>query len=373
MELPVEVAAEIANIDSKTYRLMGRARFLDLPAEIRLEIYGYLLTNRSPARNGRGGDIHAVQIVDSRERRENNYGPYMRYHEGHGDEHGPARAERNSAKYLHVALLQTCRKIADEGSDFLYSQNTFSINLARESFAPTYRLFRDNDFYLMNPIKNMFNGEQTRSYLAELSYVAFFRQIGVQNTNTIQHLQIFANDTEEYAIAMPLLTEVVKQHIPGLKTVVFYLAVKHEDERSYNRSEYVSYFTRTETAMDMDDSFDGSNFSEIQFNPDSPHRATGHFRPMYATLDEFSRNITSLDAFEYRGHWHFMKHDMNGQGFTSRWAMMATDRFEAQVKRRSHERAWRENLNVREKDYPTALNTRLLRWIDYDGEFLDDV
>lgn len=341
-----------------------KAGFLDLAAETRLQIYEQLLSNRAP-----NGDLHVVHVVDSLKRRQSGYAPYARYNNGNGQGLVPAKGSRHSAEYLHTAILQTCKKVADEGSHFLYSKNVFAINFSRESFAPRYRFFGENDCHLIAPIAELFGPKETPCYLSELSYVSFFKQIGSQNTATIQHLQMYANNTEEYGMVMPVLTETVNRHVLSLKTVVFCLIANPDDSRSFTRREYERYIRRTELSLDADEDYERRNTSEADFDPDNPARATGAFRPLYTALDDFSKKITTLECLEYRGHWHFMQQDFLSIGFDCRWAMMITDRIESHVAHRYQQRR-REAGNLREKVIraPETVNARLLRWRDYEEE-----
>lgn len=345
----------------KAERKASRRRigFLDLATEIRIQIYKYLLINQPSS----GGELEVVHIVDSLQRRQNDYTPYLRYSSGNGKGLVSPRGARNSARYIHGAILQTCRKIADEGSYFMYSNNVFSINLSRESFAPGYRYFHETDQHLNQPIANLFSSKKkSQPFLSGLSYVAFFQQIGARNTATIAHLQILGNNAMEYEMTMPVLTEVLKTHMPQLETTIFYLMADPDNQGPYDWKEAESCTTSTSPVLEPGKDFCSRNSSEAAFDPEDPRRAAGPFRPLYAALDDFSKKLVDLESLEFRGHWHSMQQGCLGFDLDCGEAMMATDRIAAQVRQRSRQQ--REELGlVSDKDVeqPQAVNRWLLR------------
>ncbi|RDW59664.1 hypothetical protein BP6252_12751 [Coleophoma cylindrospora] len=340
--------------------------FLDLATETRIQIYKYLLINRSPS----GGELEVVHIVDRLQRRQGGYSPYSRYSSGNGKGLIPARGARNSARHIHTAILQTCKKIADEGSYFMYSNNVFGINLSRESFAPGYRYFRETDQHLIQPIANLFSTKQeSPAFLSELSYVSFFQTVGARNTATIAHLQIFGNSTTEYEITMPVLTEVLKTHLPQLETTIFYLIADPVDQRSYGREDSKGCIAHPEPTREPNEEFRSRSRYEGAFDPGLPQRATDPCHQLYAALDDFSQKLVDLESLEFRGHWKHVQQECLGVGLDGRWAMMITDRIAAYVRERTRQQRVALGLaSDKDVEQPPAANGRLLRWRDYEEE-----
>ncbi|RDW65382.1 hypothetical protein BP5796_10074 [Coleophoma crateriformis] len=340
--------------------------FLDLATETRIQIYKYLLINRSPS----GGELEVVHIVDGLQRRQRGYSPYSRYSSGNGKGLIPARGARNSARHIHTAILQTCKKIADEGSYFMYSNNVFGINLSRESFAPGYRYFRGTDQHLIHPIANLFSAkEESPAFLSELSYVSFFKTVGARNTATIAHLQVFGNSTTEYEMTMPVLTEVLKTHLPQLETTIFYLIADPDDQRLYGREVFKSCIAHPQPTREPDEEICSRSRYGRAFDPAHPRRATGPCHPLYAALDDFSHKLVDLESLEFRGHWKNVEQVCLGVGLDGRWAMMITDRIAAYVRERTRQQRMALGLaSDKDVEQPPAANGRLLRWRDYDEE-----
>lgn len=341
--------------------------FLDLPAETRLQIYDLLLLNRSP-----GGELHAINIVDSPRRRKPYYDPFAVYNSG--DKNGliPAGGSQNSCDYIDATILRTCKKIAFEGAHILYSKNVFAINLSREAIVPvnSYPFQRGRRAIMRVISKSQHHTEAGRSslpeYVNELATYAFLKQIGWQNAAMIQSLEIFAQHTNEYKKSMPIVTEILIQQTLGLKTAAFYVVPHNGDPRAYDREEYENAMTSSRVALPVGEIW--------PFDPNNPSIGVGSWPEVRDTIRKFYTSISSLEAATYKGCWnfasvpallypassppriHFQGNSFDGHHWSL--AMVESDALGKEVKDRCWEKQKDMGLVVREVVCPEVVNWR---------------
>jgi hypothetical protein len=343
--------------------------FLDLPPETRLQIYDLLLLNRSP-----DGDLYAVNMVDSRKRRKTSYEPFAIYSSGEKSGRTPAKGPKNSCDYIHASILRTCQQIANEGLDVLYSKNVFAIDLSREAIVPLnlYPFKRRARAIIRHISKHTQQDEEGHivlpQYVNELASHAFLSRIGEQNATAIKHVEIFSQHTNEYKKAMPIITMILKQQIPRLRTAAFHIVAHGGDHRSYLRDEY-------ENAIETRRIVPTGRL--WPFDPNNPHIGTGSWPEVRDAIKHFIHEIPSLEVLKYGGCWNFaclpplpyitsvparIHFDGNEfDGYHWRLAMEESDALEEEVRKNYVERRKEMNMAARDMLCPDVVNLRRLK------------
>jgi hypothetical protein len=192
---------------------------------------------------------------------------------------------------IYSAILQTCKQVASEGAAILYSKNIFAINLSREAVAPTQWIprFQRNNFVsrIMDPKYLGSDGESQKRiprYLSELTTVAFIQHIGIQNSATIEHVELFATRITHYNRALSVVTELLKQYMIHLRTANFWLTSSDGDNRAHDPKFYEQLYPHM--------------FEESWIRLDA-------WEPLQDRLHNFCQEVKSMDVFKYNGTWKF--------------------------------------------------------------------
>jgi hypothetical protein len=253
----------------------------------------------------------------------------------------------------------------------LYSHNVFAINLSREAIVPVNSFpFKRRARAVMKVIsKTQHNSETNRmilpEYVNELSTFAFLQQIGPRNAANIENIEFFAQHTDEYKRSMPIVTEVLKQRAPGLRTASFYVVPCRGDLRAYDKEEYESAVDPT-TPMSVEEPW--------SFDPNSPSIGTGSWPEVRDAITHFCNEFNPLDALKYGGCWTFasmppqpyvspspdrVHFDGNTfDGYHWRLAMNEGDLLEEQIRKKCSGRLEEMGMTVREVICPNVINFR---------------
>ncbi|KAL8660252.1 MAG: hypothetical protein Q9202_006744 [Teloschistes flavicans] len=258
----------------------GKLGFMDLPIEIRLQIYPHLLTatrhSMFPEYNAvtdsyeefhpssqpavvsidyTDGDTNLDSVHRCTEKREDNLSSEVCIYD----------------EPLHTSILYTCKTIASEALPILYSHNTFSF------WAPSPALDDKTD--------DLMFFDEPRTPPSTLSM--FLRQIGSYNASHIRHLDLAAlsNDdaTSQLTEALPLALA----FLPKLRNFTLHIREKfidHDDEK-YDLPFRIPYH-----------------------DDNDPFWANGPFRPLFRALRRFLEKVCWLHEFYYDdfgGQWRF--------------------------------------------------------------------
>ncbi|KAL8687506.1 MAG: hypothetical protein Q9218_006341 [Villophora microphyllina] len=270
----------------------GQLGFLDLPTEIRFNIYPYLLkgactwivyagfTPRHEAFRGFFRDKTPLLFLEASR---NGIDPSTihRFKRSLRPE-----AERWQSDYgtidepLYPDILSTCRNIWQEATPTLYSEHIFVFSSESDSNAicphdvaiESQQYFKDLMSYDIDDWKD------TSPFIRDSMLAAFLRKIGPQSSALIRSLKICSSDTDQAASDITLVTQ-LHHHLRGLEKL--HLNV---DER------------------DLD-----YEMSPYEFHPDfsSPWWHNGPFFPMYRALEDFTQRVHWLKELKYSGQRHF--------------------------------------------------------------------
>ncbi|KAI4096781.1 MAG: hypothetical protein L6R37_006922 [Teloschistes peruensis] len=243
--------------------------FMDLPPEIRLQIYPHLLTATRtslylfPSTHQechRRSEPTTTTI-------ELSFSSISHYREKEGESIADDEGFVDWDESLDPTILRTCRIIYQEAIPILYSTNTFSFRAMPSS--------RDNDL--------MFWDEPViESVVSPLPL--FLRAIGHSNAIHIRSIILGGTDTTTAATHLLTALPLTLSHLPNL--IFLQLLV---DEK------YV----------DWDDPFAP--------NPlDDEAMANGPFESMYDALQQFVERVHWLEGFRYEdtiGQWQFAEDD----------------------------------------------------------------
>ncbi|KAL8836804.1 MAG: hypothetical protein Q9170_002765 [Blastenia crenularia] len=260
--------------------------FLDLPTEIRLEIYSMLLTlfHRKKA--------FTINIDKPEEERkwwlpfEKSTFPLRievaprRHLSPSTVVHQPLRSEYLEDQPLSPEILTTCSTILHEASGILYGSNKFSFSsdgidvnektMKKERFMKSIAnlmSYSDDDWAELDCPK------RPPLILRDSKLAAFIRKIGPANAALVRNLELCSWDTEEAAADVFLAAGLARCHFTGLssfKVGVFEKEIFWEESPDY-------------------------------YHPDrsSPFWANGALEPMYSALEGFVDRVFWLQKFEY--------------------------------------------------------------------------
>ena len=284
---------------------------LDLPPELRLPIYSHLLIaqirwKQDPiSRQGlwAGAYYSRHQHKSTLAWTSTNIEPADLKIRGPGKNTNPSsmyfcREDTYRADHFgpYIAIIFTCRTIAQEAIPILYLNNRFNFELKAaqnpDALGPTttniarlrQKLFRYTSAN-WNPNPAFRSSE----------FVAFLNVIGRRNATSIKSLCVEGKDAECITHDMPLIQELVAHHLPNLRHLKIHVALKYIDEDEYD------------WRYDMYDIRHGDR--------SSPFWANGRSWPLYEALTGFVKGMESLRTFEYDGHMHFSEFECGWEGW----------------------------------------------------------
>ncbi|KAL9584604.1 MAG: hypothetical protein Q9212_002009 [Teloschistes hypoglaucus] len=238
--------------------------FMDLPTEIRLQIYPHLLTATrtslylfpsSDRQHHRRSGLTTTTIEFSS-------ASLFHYREREVDSQADDEGFVDWDESLDPTILRTCRSIYQEAAPILYATNTFSFRAVPSS--------REDDL--------MFWDEPVLSSLP-----LFLRAIG-PNTIHIRSIILGGTDTTTTASHLLIALPLTLAHLPNLTCLQ--LLVDEKD-------------------VDWDDPF-------APDPTDDEAMANGPLEPMYAALQQFVEIVYWLEQFHYEdtvGQWQFAEDD----------------------------------------------------------------
>jgi len=265
-------------------RKLRKFTFLQLPAELRLLIYPLVLC---PCRRIKYPDGEVVIEGSTRITTTTVYGG------GHGKHVDPweLKTDRTPSKNrydcdLWPEILATCRTIYREARSFF--------SPARETWFEFFlwpasdHIPRGSDIQrhcpdLFKYERCDWQAERVPLLLMESVFAAFLRMIGQSNAANITNLKFDYEDADAVGEQMPLITELVRLHMPGLRKVEI-----HVEEKKVFWEESPDYWHRDRS---------------------SPFWMNGEFGPMYRALKDFVTKITWVRRFDYDGQCHFGEYD----------------------------------------------------------------
>ena len=263
--------------------------FLDLPLEIRLGIYEILLRDDTAGYCEMPSD-------DGHDNSDPKCDGYRMYYEPLGSFHVMSNAGNcghlspetiKATTDVHPAILATCKTIAREAAPVLYGSPRFlfrlqSIFLCRLA-CPSRRTKAVGKLYDYYSADHDQWHYRTPHALANCQFAAFLRRIGRTNASLLSSIRFISRDALEIEMGMPVVTELVLQHCPGLRNLSVHLG-----DMVYWRA------------------------SPERCHPDenSPFWMYGEFRAIVEQLERFVADVTWLRSFEYTGErWFPDAHD----------------------------------------------------------------
>ena len=197
-------------------------------------------------------------------------------------------------------VLSTCRLIYQEAIPFFsfYSESCFEFFLSRTS-GPV----ADQED-IEDSVPDIFEYSETDWDEGDVpdvfkcsEFAAWIAKIGPGNARKVAqlHFKAFDCDGDIVAEQMPIITELVRQHMSGLRGVFIYIPEKD--------------------TIYWDESPD-------YYHPDrsSPFWALPSFEPMYRALEDFVLKIHWLGSFEYQGQSDFTAEAYH-QGLDGWWRL----------------------------------------------------
>ncbi|MCJ1251694.1 hypothetical protein MMC30_008929 [Trapelia coarctata] len=275
--------------------------FLDIPPEIRLQIYDELLIfcsrygycsgryYRSSIMSDYGGDNEGSSDNSGF----SNFGRYISYQESDGCiciKSNAGKYERLSPETItasadiYPAILSTCKTIAREAAPVLYGNARFifrlhSIDLGRLARS-SRRVQAVEKLYDFSAEHRQWPYRTPRP-LARSQFAVFLRKIGPTNASFLTSVRFNSGDVSGFETQMPVVRELVVQHCRGLRNLSVHLAaVKEKIDR-----------------------WDSPEWHHPSKN--SPFWMNGDFRIMFLQLERFVTDVTSLRSFEYTGQKRF--------------------------------------------------------------------
>lgn len=180
-----------------------------------------------------------------------------------------------------IAILSTCRTIANEALPILYGDNDFHFRcsgfdednrpLKPEMLSCCYDIFSFNR-----------DGEDVparASTMLNFDFAALLNMIGLDNAASIKSLSFYGSTADEMAEYLPTITALMAEHLPKLHYLKIHVA---EATVFYNESpEY--------------------------FHPDrlSPFWHNGAFWPLYREMETCVKTVHWLKKFVYSGQEGF--------------------------------------------------------------------
>ncbi|KAL8780031.1 MAG: hypothetical protein Q9194_001116 [Teloschistes cf. exilis] len=258
--------------------------FMDLPTEVRLQFYRYLLTasrteahlfpNTGQQRHHRRSGRTSITIEPSIP----SPGSVTHYRETEANAKADDEGFIDWDERLEPSILQTCRTIYREAAPILYASNTFYFR-ATPALAGPPSSRRDDLMFWDEPAVIAVNDGKIVSPLP-----AFLRVIGPRNITQLRSLILGATDTIIAATHLLTALPFTIAHLPNLKFLTLYVDAK---------------------IVDWDDPFapDLNNDEEM---------ANGPLEPMYAALLRFIGRVYWLEGFQYEdttGQWQFAEDD----------------------------------------------------------------
>jgi hypothetical protein len=199
--------------------------FLGLPVEIRLQIYGYLLTPRTQRfYNNTFGELDSVSILAEGDQQESGLELAL-----YRDQH----INSNPAKYnrIHVAILRTCKLILAEAAPVLYGENVFTVLLSRPVPATTNQQLGVRKPSINTRVRSLYarvektgrftSRHRVPDFLDGTPSVSFLAQIGERNMAVIKHLEIWSFHTDHVKEYMPIMSRIITDSMLDLRTAVF--------------------------------------------------------------------------------------------------------------------------------------------------------
>ncbi|KAI4272054.1 MAG: hypothetical protein LQ337_005585 [Flavoplaca oasis] len=258
-----------------------RLGFLDLPAEIRLQIYPYLLhASRSWRRK------YAPQPYTSSFRTPCTIECSRKGADPHTLRYNRTFSDYSSDDPLYPLVLATCRTVHEEATPILYQENTFCFwtdhidlefdHLSRDA----KRVCQDLMSYTIDGDTNEDVSKSIKLYsdvpspVNESTFAAFLRRIGPYNASLIRGLKLTCWNPYQAADDVVLATQLCYFHMPSLQSLklcVFEKEGIHWEE------------------------------SPDYFHPDwsSPFWCNGPSNPMYRALQRFVDKLVWLRELEY--------------------------------------------------------------------------
>ncbi|KAI4219226.1 MAG: hypothetical protein LQ349_008418 [Xanthoria aureola] len=254
--------------------------FLDLPAEIRLQIYPDLLHSFYTYKQADGTVRYfrdSCTIECSRKG---------------ADPHTLQRARKTTGHIkdepLFPEILATCRTVHEEATPILYQDNTFSFgtnrlnlefdDLPRNSKKICQNLMSyqidEDDYDDAVGSKPAIPYTKIPSPIKKSTLAAFLRRIGPDNASLIRSLHLTCSNPYQAADDIILATHLCVFHTPGLQKLT------------------LSVYTKEGIYWDE---------SPDWYHPDScsPFWCNGPFEPMYRALQRFVEKITWLRVLKY--------------------------------------------------------------------------
>ncbi|KAL8686010.1 MAG: hypothetical protein Q9218_007407 [Villophora microphyllina] len=278
--------------------------FLDLPAEVRLQVYphlfictkilhGWVETDefhedgyriRYPAEILR---LSPLVLIASSKKGANPSTVHRGLNWDRWEYGSDVWYQRGS---LHPQILYTCRTVWQEATPILYRENAFYFWSGSSYLDDIGRMVagtRDGGVEPSTDEEVLYGSRQLMNYdvdcwedqghvpqlIRSSTFAAFLRKVGSYNASLIRSLILHSNSVHEAAEDIVLATELCTQHVPDLRS--FKMRVQKKWVDRYESPDY------------------------YHPNYNSPFWANGPFKPMYTSLQYFVRRIHGLQEFKY--------------------------------------------------------------------------
>jgi len=266
--------------------------FLDLPPEIRLEIYDILLIARThiarvPYKGGYiGGFSQALLYVhiDSNAGRNKPLSPDTITVSWPDVSKWTSELMPTTIAGLHPAILATCRTILREAAPILYGKSQFSFSLGELDLGrldiPSRLKSAVERFYTFSAKHGRWP-HNTPPALAGSEFAAFLLTIGPTNAALVTSLQLSSLEPVGFEDQLPIIIALVAHFCQGLRDVCVHLT----DAREHMLGEVSPEYWHPD--------------------PDSPVWMNGDGRRMVRLLGAFVRGVGWLRDFKYEGQSRF--------------------------------------------------------------------